>query len=283
MCLTCGKHNAHKLWYLEPEKHRIRTMGLAREIVNSNLHAFIVAGLKMIRSKAPDYVDKSLGFVNRTLLNWFAKTLHGMQALPDAESAFQIIEMANEMALMPCLCHHVMEPEDEPKWRCIAMNMAAEIYFRDTTEQEVRPIAKEQAKDLVVSWRERGAFQSVGWLWDANVIWLCNCDSYCASIRAPEVAWGGVPSFVVSIPLRPEDCIGCGTCMEWCPKPGALTFDEHQRVVVDEAVCKGCGLCVEHCPQDVLGFKPREQYYDVWTKSVRYLGDAVISVDELTG
>ncbi len=281
MCLTCGKHNADKLWYLDPEKHRIQSMGLAKEIVNRRLHAFIVAGLKLIRTKAPDYAGKSLNFVSRSLLNWFTKTLHGMQTLPDAGSAFEIIDMANELALVPCLCHHVMQPDEPLKWRCIAMNVAADVYFRDTSQQDVRAISKEQARDLIVEWRGRGAFQSVGWLWDANVIWLCNCDESCSSLRAPEVEWAGVPSFVTSRVLRSADCTGCRTCADWCPSPGALRFDDDGRLAsVDAGLCRGCGLCVEHCPDDVLGFKPRELYYDVWTKSVRSLGSDLILVQE---
>ncbi len=281
MCLECGKHNAHKLWYLDPEKHRVQSMGMAKEVVNANLHQLIVAGLKIIKTKAPDYANQSLGFFSRTLMNWFTRTLHGMQTLPALESAFKIIDMANELALMPCLCHHVMEPQDEPKWRCLAMNIAAKIYFRETDATMVRPISKQNAKDLVVEWREQGAFQSVGWLWDAQVIWLCNCDEYCSSIRAPEVEWAGVPSFVSALPLRPGDCTGCKTCTQWCPVSRAITFNPQGVVQMDEGLCRGCGLCVEHCPQDVLGFKPRQMYYDVWSKTTRYLGDAVITVDEL--
>ncbi len=279
MCLTCGKHNAHKIWYLDPEKHRIKSMGLARNIVNSRLHDLIVAGLKIIKTKAPDYANQELGFVSRALLNWFTKTLHGMQTLPDAESAFKVIDMANEIALMPCLCHHVMEPDEPVKWRCLAMNVAAQIYFRDTNDDMVRPITKDDAKALVVDWRAQGAFQSVGWLWDANVIWVCNCDEYCSSMRAPEVEWAGVPSFVTAMALNREACVGCGECAKWCPRPGALTFDEDGLVVVDEGLCRGCGLCVEHCPNDVLGFKPREMYYDVWTKQVLPLGHDMVLVE----
>jgi Pyruvate/2-oxoacid:ferredoxin oxidoreductase delta subunit len=141
----------------------------------------------------------------------------------------------------------------------------------------VRPISKDAAKDLVTDWRSRGAWQSVGWLWDANVIWLCNCDEYCSSYRAPEVEWAGVPSAVVTMVGDATACSGCGECATWCKQAGALHFGPGGRIShVDESFCRGCGLCVDHCPNGVLSYKPREEYYDVITKSVRSLGNDAI-------
>jgi Pyruvate/2-oxoacid:ferredoxin oxidoreductase delta subunit len=39
----------------------------------------------------------------------------------------------------------------------------------------------------------------------------------------------------------------CATCVERCPRPGAVRVDG-RRVVVDPAVCDGCGVCVPLCP-----------------------------------
>ena len=278
MCTTCGKHNAESLWYLEEERHRIRSLGLFRDIVAKNLNPLITLGLKLVRRKRPDYLGSQMPVVSRGLLDWFAKTLHGMQFLPDIDSAFNIIDMANEIALMPCLCRLTMDPEEPPVYRCIAMNIAARIYQRHDQTVDLREINKLQAKQLVSDWREKGAWQSVGWLWDANVIWVCNCDERCVSYRAPEVVWGGIPSFLVSTVAKPSACSSCMQCANWC-KHGALSFDERDVAVVDAAKCKGCGLCIEHCPDDVLVLQPRQTYYDITTKTVRHLGSEMVHLD----
>ena len=278
MCTTCGKHNAESFWYLEEERHRIRSLGLVRDIVSNNLNPLISLGLKLVRRKQPDYIGSQMDAVSRGILDWFAKTLHGMQFLPDADSAFKVIDMANELALMPCLCRLAMDPDDPPVYRCIAMNIATKIYERRDQKVDVKPIDKVGAKQLVSDWREKGAWQSVGWLWDANVIWVCNCDEHCVAYRAPEVTWGGIPSFLVSTVGDASACSSCLQCADWC-KHRALSFDENGIAQVDGAVCKGCGLCTEHCPSDVLVLKPRRTYYDIRTKSVRDLGSATIHLD----
>lgn len=279
MCLTCGEHNAEKLWYLDKEKHRIRSLGVFRDLVSRRLNPLISIGLNLIRAKQPDYTNKTMPFVSRELLSWFAKTLHGMQFLPDIESAFKTIDMANELALTPCLCHQVMDRDkgEEPLYRCIAMNIAADIWFKDTAKLDVRPLNKQAAKDIVTKWRARGAWQSVGWLWDANVIWVCNCDRHCATYRAPEARWGGIPSFVVAtVPAR-HVCVGCRECAKWCLHE-ALSFGEDDKVLVNQAKCRGCGLCVEHCTSGALVFEPRQVYYDVRTKSIKRLSNQTASL-----
>jgi Pyruvate/2-oxoacid:ferredoxin oxidoreductase delta subunit len=143
---------------------------------------------------------------------------------------------------------------------------------------DARPLDKEQAKSMVADWRAKGAWQSVGWLWDANVIWVCNCDEHCVAYRAPEVVWGGIPSFVVSTLAQPSACNACGECAEWC-KHRALSFDDRGIAAVDPARCKGCGLCIEHCPTDALAFEPRQTTYDITTKTVKHLGSAMVSID----
>jgi NAD-dependent dihydropyrimidine dehydrogenase PreA subunit len=278
MCTTCGKHNAEGIWYLDEERHRIRSLGLLRDIVSNNLNPLITIGLKLVRRKRPDYRSSQMGAVSRGVLDWFAKTLHGMQFLPDADSAFNAIDMANELALVPCLCRQAMDPDEPPVYRCIAMNIAARIYFRPNTRVDARPIDKQQAKQLVADWRQKGAWQSVGWLWDANVIWVCNCDEHCVAYRAPEVVWGGIPSFLVSTLAAPSACDGCQQCGSWC-KHGALSFDDNDIAVVDTAKCKGCGLCIEHCPTAALSFEPRRSHYDIATKSVVDLGDQMVHLD----
>ena len=146
MCTTCGKHNAEGIWYLDEERHRIRSLGRFRDGVSNKLNPLITVGLKLVRRKQPDYVNSRMGFVSRAVLDWFAKTLHGMQFLPDIDSAFKVIDMANELALVPCLCRRAMDPEDPPVYRCIAMNIATKIYFRPEMKVDARPLDKEQAK-----------------------------------------------------------------------------------------------------------------------------------------
>lgn len=47
--------------------------------------------------------------------------------------------------------------------------------------------------------------------------------------------------------IRGDLCVGCGTCADACPEPGALTV-LNKVAIVDIALCKGHGECVSACP-----------------------------------
>jgi len=278
MCLECGKHNSDNAWYLDEEKHRIKSLGLAKDIIAQHLNPLITVGLKFVRLKQPDYVNTKMNVVSRNLLSWSAKTLHGMQFLPNIEAAYNIIDMSNDLALMPCLCRKAMDPDDPPVMRCIAMNIAVKIYEKEDKNLEIQRISKDKAKELVRKWRKKGAWQSVGWLWDANVIWVCNCDEHCVAYRAPEAAWGGIPSFMIATVGKPSACVGCRECMAKCKHQG-IYFGEDDKVRVNPDKCKGCGLCIETCENQVLVFEPRQTYYDVRTKTIKHLGKEAAHLD----
>lgn len=50
--------------------------------------------------------------------------------------------------------------------------------------------------------------------------------------------------------IRPDRCLartGCATCVERCPTPGAIRWQDGAPVVVPQ-VCDSCGVCVALCP-----------------------------------
>jgi pyruvate formate lyase activating enzyme len=42
-------------------------------------------------------------------------------------------------------------------------------------------------------------------------------------------------------------CLGCGTCLEVCPTPGAIE-KQKDAIVIRQDLCNGCGICVDACP-----------------------------------
>ena len=52
--------------------------------------------------------------------------------------------------------------------------------------------------------------------------------------------------------IRTEKCIGCGTCLSWCPVDAISIIDGTAKI--DKKVCIGCGECVAACRYDAVGF-----------------------------
>lgn len=71
-------------------------------------------------------------------------------------------------------------------------------------------------------------------------------------------------------------CIGYGTCAAACPF-GAITMDEEELPVVNEAQCTACGVCVAVCPKKLFGLVSVSKAYAVRCKSLD-LGKKVLEV-----
>lgn len=54
------------------------------------------------------------------------------------------------------------------------------------------------------------------------------------------------PSFVVN----PEECIGCGICVQQCPTDAIELVD--LKAVIDPEACISCGICAQGCPTDAI-------------------------------
>ena len=52
--------------------------------------------------------------------------------------------------------------------------------------------------------------------------------------------------------IRTAQCIGCGTCLSWCPVDAIALIDGTAKI--DKRVCIGCGECLAACRYDAVGF-----------------------------
>ena len=60
--------------------------------------------------------------------------------------------------------------------------------------------------------------------------------------------------------IRPDDCIGCGLCLEYCRFGAVRSGGEatgKMSFSVDPVSCEGCGVCVRFCPVDAIDFPER--------------------------
>jgi len=50
--------------------------------------------------------------------------------------------------------------------------------------------------------------------------------------------------------VNPDDCTGCGECVEVCPYNAIEVIDGD--AVIDPALCHFCYRCVEQCPEGAI-------------------------------
>lgn len=56
---------------------------------------------------------------------------------------------------------------------------------------------------------------------------------------------------VVTLRLFAEKCVGCGRCLEVCPR-SVFFMKNEKAVIADRDSCIECGACVKNCPFNAL-------------------------------
>ncbi|MEW6556307.1 MAG: DUF362 domain-containing protein [Elusimicrobiota bacterium] len=68
--------------------------------------------------------------------------------------------------------------------------------------------------------------------------------------------------------IKIENCIGCGTCIKWCPS-GALKL-VNKKIIMNKEVCIGCGECILSCEQHTIKIPWNESTKNAQEKIVEY-------------
>jgi len=63
------------------------------------------------------------------------------------------------------------------------------------------------------------------------------------------------------VAIDPEDCTGCGICIDVCPR-GVYKLDSKKAVVSDIEKCENCTACFKQCPEKAISIGvPIENFY----------------------
>jgi ferredoxin len=94
--------------------------------------------------------------------------------------------------------------------------------------------------------------------------YICNCCGCCCGILRGITEWGiehSVARANYRAVIDPDECQGCGICVERCQVHAIVLQDQAAGpvAVVDGVRCIGCGLCVSGCPHDVARLEPLPQ------------------------
>jgi len=112
-------------------------------------------------------------------------------------------------------------------------------------------ISQEEALAILDEAEEIGLVHTVSNV-AKGIGYICNCCGCCCGILRGITDWGIEKSVAQAnyyAVIDPDECLGCGTCIERCQ---VHAISERDGVsVVERERCIGCGLCVTGCPNDV--------------------------------
>ncbi|MCJ7456485.1 4Fe-4S binding protein [Candidatus Bathyarchaeota archaeon] len=160
----------------------------------------------------------------------------------------EILLSAKTFGLRDCICRvqqdHLGHHCDFPTRSCL---------FFTPFERAKSPVdvSREEALAALDKFEEIGLVHTV-----SNVIkgvgYVCNCCGCCCGILRGINDFGIEDSVAQAnyfAVIDPEECLGCGTCIDRC-QVHAIS-DKDGVSVVDRKRCIGCGLCVTGCPNNV--------------------------------
>lgn len=95
-----------------------------------------------------------------------------------------------------------------------------------------------------------------------STVFFQGCNMRCAWCHNPETLTGR------PVLMHYENkCIGCGKCLEVCPK-GAHKIEDGKHVI-DRALCAGCGTCAANCFAEALVMSSRAYTVDEVMDEIR--------------
>jgi len=88
---------------------------------------------------------------------------------------------------------------------------------------------------------------------------LADCDVDAADLHlvmAPEVKRRETFVSGHEAVIRPDDCTGCGACVDDCRFDAVVRTETEAGPVfrIDPTACEGCGVCVRFCPEGAIDF-----------------------------
>lgn len=182
----------------------------------------------------------------------------GQEVVLLTQEASKLIDAQERIALTTCYCKHEKDLIKDPckmtdaKEICLLFNKAA---FNALNHNFAREISKDEAKKILKQAEDAGLVHKIFHTkldFNREIEGICSCCACCCGIFRlfHEGVWPFHTITYYIAKLNPDECIGCGTCVEKCQMKAISLEDDVAKI--DETRCIGCGVCAHLCPQGVI-------------------------------
>jgi electron transport complex protein RnfB len=169
----------------------------------------------------------------------------------------QILLSAKSFGLRDCICR--VQQDLIGRRRCDFPVRTCLTFSPFERSPSPADVSKEEALEFLEKAEDIGLVHTV-----SNVMkgvgYVCNCCGCCCAIIRGINEYGienSVAQANYFAIIDPDECLGCGTCIERC-QVHAIT-EKDGVSVVDRKRCIGCGLCVTGCPNNVAKLEPKPE------------------------
>jgi ferredoxin len=167
-----------------------------------------------------------------------------------------ILMASKKFQVRDCICRkqraYVGHPCKLPERICLSFSSMESAPSPNDISQAVALALLDKAEEVGLVHTVSNVMKGVGY--------ICNCCSCCCAILRGITEYGienSVARAGYYAVIDPDECLGCGTCIERC-QVRAIS-DQDGVSVVDRERCIGCGLCVTGCPNDVARLQRRPE------------------------
>ncbi len=175
------------------------------------------------------------------------------QVIPYALARDIILHNPDHIVALECPCRASRPHACQPLDVCLIVGEPFASFVAEHHPHRSRWITPVEAQEILHAEHERGhvhhAFFKDAML--GRFYAICNC---CACCCGAMQAWrNGVPMLASSGyvgQVAMDQCIGCGTCAEFCQFE-AISVSVG-RAVVNPSLCMGCGVCASKCTQEAI-------------------------------
>ncbi len=252
MCENCVLHGEGTKWYLNPKNYG------EKQYTEKEIHRMMGHWLAFWQ-------------FHQTMYERMRKygAIHCMQVIP-LEELFKVLDLVEPLiqvgqghyCLHHCPCKQTLAGTDE--FTCMGISLST-LGIMQGAPKHFSLVDNKTMKEELTKLNKKGLVHMIsGWGMEKGTIYIeniCNCELPTCTVLRSSLIWG-LPTVTraeyVAV-ANPEQCTGCGQCIERC-QFGAITMS-HVKVKVSIAPtkCFGCGLCQTRCPKAAINLVDRRQ------------------------
>ncbi|MCF6247648.1 MAG: 4Fe-4S binding protein [Desulfobacula sp.] len=185
-----------------------------------------------------------------------------IQAVLPHDKMEMVLQNAQRFAVAHCSCRVqaglLGRPCDHPLEVCLKFDEMATYLIdrglgRELTRKQAQTIVDEAACAGLVHFVDNAG---------EKIQHNCNCCG-CAcwnvgSIKRRKIPRDELMAVYFIRKTDPDNCIGCGECLDICPVNAVTLIDGDKLAKVDEDWCIGCGVCASKCSVGAIRVRYRE-------------------------